>query len=54
MRPGIDSPLTEAGVVLGVDTRLDVHVAVALDRVGRRLAACKHPTCFDSYAEASP
>ncbi len=28
---------TEAGVVLGVDTHLDVHVTVALDRLGRRL-----------------
>jgi hypothetical protein len=31
-------------VVLGVDTHLDFHVAVALDRLGRRLGEVKVPT----------
>jgi hypothetical protein len=31
------SATTVAGVVLGVDTHLDLHVAVALDQLGRRL-----------------
>ncbi len=30
---------TEVGIVLGVDTHLDVHVAAALDLLGRRLDA---------------
>jgi hypothetical protein len=32
------------GVVLGVDTHLDVHVAVALDHLGRRLGELTVPT----------
>ncbi len=28
---------TEVGVILGVDTHLDVHVALAFDELGRRL-----------------
>ena len=31
------------GLVVGVDTHKDVHVAVALDRVGRRLAVREFP-----------
>jgi len=31
-------------VVLGVDTHLDFHVAVVLDRLGRRLGEVKVPT----------
>jgi hypothetical protein len=30
-------PDTKAEVILGVDTHLDVHVAVAVDHLGRRL-----------------
>ena len=37
------------GVVLGVDTHLDFHVAVALDRLGRRLGEVKVPTTAQGY-----
>ncbi len=40
---------TEAGVVLGVDTHLDAHVAVALDRLGRRLDAVSVPADARGY-----
>lgn len=33
----------EDGLVVGVDTHKDVHVAVVLDRLGRRLAARDFP-----------
>jgi transposase len=36
-------------VVLGVDTHLDVHVAVALDRLGRRLGELGVPTTAKGY-----
>jgi transposase len=39
--------LTEA--VLGVDTHLDLHVAVALDQLGRRLGALTVPTTAMGY-----
>jgi transposase len=39
--------LTE--VVLGVDTHLDFHVAVALDQLGRPLGALKVPTTTGGY-----
>jgi transposase len=34
----------EVGVTLGVDTHAEVHVAVALDELGRRLGACSVAT----------
>jgi transposase len=37
------------GVVLGVDTHLDMHVAVALDQLGRRLGELKVPTTARGY-----
>jgi transposase len=37
------------GVVLGVDTHLDLHVAVALDRLGRRLGELTLPTTTRGY-----
>jgi hypothetical protein len=38
------------GVVLGVDTHLDLHVAVALDQLGRRLGELTLPsTTRDSF-----
>ena len=37
------------GVVLGVDTHLDLHVAVALDQLGRRLGALTVPTTTRGY-----
>ena len=40
---------TEVGVVLGVDTHLEAHVAVALDRLGRRLDAVSVPADVGGY-----
>lgn len=40
---------TEEGVVLGVDTHLDAHVAVALDHLGRRLDDVSVPTDARGY-----
>jgi hypothetical protein len=39
-----ESSGTVAEVVLGVDTHLDVHLAVALDQLGRRLSSFSVPT----------
>ena len=39
-----ERPDTEAEVILGVDTHLDVHVAVAVDHLGRRLGESSVPT----------
>jgi transposase len=36
-------------VVLGVDTHLDIHVAVALDQLGRRLGELAVPTTAKGY-----
>src|SRR5215207_3035765 len=36
-------------VVLGVDTHLDVHLAVALDHLGRRLDTFRVPTTKKGY-----
>jgi hypothetical protein len=36
-------------VVLGVDTHLDFHVAVALDNLGRRLGELRVPTTTEGY-----
>jgi transposase len=36
-------------VVLGVDTHLDLNVAVALDQLGRRLGELKVPTTTRGY-----
>jgi transposase len=38
-----------AEVVLGVDTHLDVHLAVALDHLGRRLSIFSVPTTKSGY-----
>ena len=38
-------------VVLGVDTHLDVHVAVALDGLGRRLGELAVPTTQKGYED---
>ena len=37
------------GVILGVDTHLDLHVAVALDQLGRRLGALTAPSTTRGY-----
>jgi transposase len=41
--------LTEVGVVLGVDTHLDVHVTVALDELGRHLDEISIPASTRGY-----
>ena len=43
---------TEGAVILGVDTHLDLHVAVALDRLGRRLGEASVPTTAKGYEES--
>ena len=40
----------EVLVTVGVDTHLDMHVAVALDELGRRLDVLSVPTTEDGYA----
>jgi transposase len=49
----IDAERTETGVavVLGVDTHLDFHVAVAIDHLGRRLGEAKVPRSAYGYDE---
>ncbi len=44
-----ESSATVAEVVLGVDTHLDVHLAVALDHLGRRLSTFSGPTTKKGY-----
>ena len=45
----VERSSTAAEVVLGVDTHLDSHVAVALDQLGRRLGDLTVPTTPDGY-----
>ena len=42
---------SDAVVTVGVDTHVDVHVAVALDQLGRRLGSLSFPTTPTGYAE---
>jgi len=44
-----DAERAATEVILGVDTHLDVHVAVALDRLGRRLGELSVPTTAKGY-----
>ena len=47
---GVRSPESaDVEVVLGVDTHLDFHVAVALDNLGRRLGELTVPTTTKGY-----
>jgi transposase len=46
---GAQRPEAKAEVTLGVDTHLDVHVAVALDHLGRRLGELSVPTTAKGY-----
>jgi transposase len=48
---GAERPETGVAVVLGVDTHLDFHVAVAIDHLGRRLGEAKVPTTAKGYDE---
>lgn len=45
----VERSSTAVEVVLGVDTHLDSHVAVALDQLGRRLGDLTVPTTPDGY-----
>jgi hypothetical protein len=40
---------TGVAVILGVDTHLDFHVAVAVDHLGRRLGEASVPTTAKGY-----
>ncbi len=44
-----ERPETEVAVILGVDTHLDFHVAVAVDHLGRRLGESSVPTTAKGY-----
>lgn len=44
-------PDIEVFVTVGVDTHKDIHVAVAIDQVGRWLDAIEIPTTSAGYAE---
>jgi len=46
---GAERPNTEVAVILGVDTHLDFHVAVAVDHLGRRLGESRVPTTVKGY-----
>jgi transposase len=46
---GAETPNTEVAVILGVDTHLDFHVAVAVDHLGRRLGESSVPTTVKGY-----
>jgi transposase len=49
MVTGTEGSATVNGVVLGVDTHLDLHVAVVLDQLGRRLGDLTVPTTKKGY-----
>jgi transposase len=44
-----DAERAATEVILGVDTHLDVHMVVALDRLGRRLGELSVPTTAKGY-----
>jgi transposase len=44
-----ERPDTEVAVILGVDTHLDFHVAVAVDHLGRHLGEASVPTTAKGY-----
>jgi transposase len=44
-----ESPAAASEVILGIDTHLEVHVAVALDELGRRLGELNVPTTARGY-----
>jgi transposase len=46
---GAERPQTEVAVILGVDTHLDFHTAVAVDHLGRRLGEASVPTTVKGY-----
>ena len=46
---GAERPETGVAVILGVDTHLHFHVAVAVDHLGRRLGEASVPTTAKGY-----
>jgi predicted nuclease with RNAse H fold len=46
---GTEGPDTEVETILGVDTHLEFHLAVALDHLGRRLGEASVPTTAKGY-----
>jgi transposase len=46
---GAERPDTEVAVILGVDTHVDFHLAVAVDHLGRRLGESSVPTTVKGY-----
>jgi transposase len=46
---GAQRPDNEVAVILGVDTHLDFHAAVAVDHLGRRLGGLSVPTTVKDY-----
>jgi transposase len=46
---GAERPNIEVAVILGVDTHLDFHTAVAVDHLGRRLGESSVPTTANGY-----
>jgi transposase len=46
---GAERPNTEVAVILGVDTHLDFHMAVAVDHLGRRLGETSVPRTAKGY-----
>ena len=44
-----ESTTTVSEVILGIDTHKDVHVAVALNQLGRRLGELNVPTTTKGY-----
>ena len=49
MTLGTQRPDTKVEVILGVDTHLDFHTAVAVDHLGRRLGELSVPTTANGY-----
>ena len=49
MTLGTQRPDTKVEVILGVDTHLDFHTAVAVDHLGRRLGVLSVPTTAKGY-----
>jgi transposase len=47
----VERPDTKVEVILGVDTHLDLHMAVAIDHLGRRLGELSVPTTAKGYEE---
>jgi transposase len=48
---GTQRPEAKAEVILGVDTHLDFHTAVAVDHLGKRLGELSLPTTAKGYEE---